>query len=178
MMRKAVGLRLPGARLVLVAGLLIAGLASGPAWAERLLRLEEVPLGEADPAKVQDYADSILMMNVYDTLTFAKPVGGVQPQLAESWESSEDGKTYTFTLEEANFHDGSPVTAEDVVFSLERMKALGMGFAHLFRDVSASAVDERTVAFQLAEPSAPFLATLVRLPILSQDAGTRRPSAR
>ena len=164
MMRKAVGLRL------LVAGLgLVAGLASGPAWAERVLRLEEVPLGESDPAKVQDYADSILMMNVYDTLTFAKPGGGVQPQLAESWESSEDGRTYTFKLKEASFHDGSPVTADDVVFSLERMNALGMGFAHLFRDVSASAVDERTVAFQLAEPSAPFLATLVRLPIMNKD---------
>ncbi|MCP1740184.1 ABC-type transport system substrate-binding protein [Bradyrhizobium japonicum] len=48
------------------------------------------------------------------------------PELAESWEASEDGKTYIFHLrKDATFHDGSPVTAKDVKWSFDRAIAAG-----------------------------------------------------
>ena len=53
-------------------GAAAVGSFSAPAFAERVLRLDESPVGEIDPAKASDYADSILMFNVYDTLVMAE----------------------------------------------------------------------------------------------------------
>lgn len=134
-----------------------------------VLRLDEVAVGELDPGKASDYADSILMFNVYDTLVLPKQGGpGHVPHLAESWES--DGNSYTFKLRsDVKFQSGNALTAEDVVFSLDRMKALGAGLSYLFASVeSAEAVDENTVKFNLSEPYAPFVASLVRLPIVDK----------
>jgi len=144
-------------------------------WAfaqERVLRLDEVAVGELDPAKATDYADSMLMFNVYDTLVYPDPKEGVRPHLAERWSVSPDGKVYTFTLRKGvKFHDGSEVTAEDVVFSLERMQALGQGYSYLFKGwvSSAKALGKYSVEFTLSKPYAPFLASLVRLPIVNKD---------
>ena len=120
----------------------IAAIAASPAAAETVLRLDEVAVGELDPAKATDYADSILMFNVYDTLVLSKQGGaGVVPHLAESWET--DGKTYTFKLRtDVKFQSGNPLTADDVVFSLDRMKKIGQGLSYLFANVEkAEAVD-------------------------------------
>ena len=139
-----------------------------PALAERVLRLDEVAVGELDPAKATDFADSMLMFNVYDTLVLANQGGpGIQPHLAESW--TIDGNSYTFTLrDDVTFHSGNPVAAADVVFSFDRMVALGQGFSYLFsqRVASVEAVDDRTVVFTLTDTYAPFLASLTRLPIV------------
>jgi len=142
-----------------------------PALAQTTLRLDEVAVGELDPGKASDYADSILMFNVYDTLVLPNQGGpGMAPHLAESW--TVEGSTYTFTLRDGvTFTSGNPLTAEDVVFSLERTKALGAGLSFLFGIVeSAEAVDARTVRFTLSEPYAPFIASLVRLPIIDKAA--------
>lgn len=151
---------------------LAASMLAAPmtASAGGVLRLDEVAVGELDPAKASDYADSILMFNVYDTLVLPKQGGpGHEPHLAASWEGS--GKSYTFTLrDDVTFQSGNPLTADDVVFSVERMKALGQGLSYLFADVeSAEAVDERTVRFTLNQPYAPFVASLVRLPIVDKQ---------
>ena len=53
----------------------------------------------------------------YDPVAPTKIIG----DLAESWETSADGLTYTFKLRDANWHDGQPVTADDIVFSLDRI---------------------------------------------------------
>lgn len=140
------------------------------AQAGGVLRLDEVAVGELDPGKASDYADSILMFNVYDTLVIPNQGGpGHQPHLAESWEN--DGDSFTFRLrEDVTFNSGNPMTAEDVVFSLERMKTLGQGLSYLFGDVEgAEALDEHTVRFYLARPYAPFIAALVRLPIIDKQ---------
>lgn len=155
------------------AGLLaVASLVSSviPANAESVLRLNEVAVGELDPAKASDYADSILMFNVYDTLVLPKQGGpGYVPHLAESWQS--DGSTYTFTLRsDVMFQSGNTLSAQDVVFSFDRMKALGAGLSFLFGDVEkVEAVDARTVKFTLSAPYAPFVASLVRLPIIDRQ---------
>lgn len=141
-----------------------------PSSAQTVLRLDEVPVGELDPAKASDYADSLLMFNVYDTLVIPKQgAPGHDGLLAESWEV--DGNSYVFKLRDGvKFQSGNPLTAEDVVYSLDRMKALGAGLSYLFENVeSAEAVDDLTVRFNLSQPYAPFVAALVRLPIVDKQ---------
>ena len=68
--------------------------------------------------------DSVLYANVFEGLTRFMADGSVVPGLAESWEISDDGLTYTFKLREGvTFHDGSAMDAEDVKFSLDRINA-------------------------------------------------------
>ena len=153
----------------LVVGLLTLFALLGHAGAETVLRLDEVAVGELDPAKASDYADSILMFNIYDTLVLPVQGGpGHVGHLAESW--AADGNTYTFKLRnDVKFQSGNPMRAEDVVFSLERMKALESGLSYLFADVqSTTAVDDTTVSFTLSTTYAPFVASLVRLPIVDK----------
>ncbi|MEZ5667178.1 MAG: ABC transporter substrate-binding protein [Alphaproteobacteria bacterium] len=150
-----------------VAGALLAA-APLAATAQTVLRLDESPAGELDPAKATDYADSILMFNVYDTLVIPNQgAPGMQPHLAESW--TVDGDVYTFALRDGvTFHSGNPLTAADVVYSYERMMALGQGLSYLFADRVASVVagDDHSVVITLSGPYGPFLPTLVRLPIV------------
>lgn len=154
---------------MLAGALLATASISHGAAAETVLRLDEVPVGELDPAKASDYADSILMFNVYDTLVIPKQgQPGFEPFLAAGWET--DGKTYTFKLRtDVKFQSGNPVTAEDVVFSFDRMMAVGQGLSYLFANVEkAEAVDPATVKFTLKEVYAPFVSALSRLPIVDK----------
>nr|WP_202526099.1 ABC transporter substrate-binding protein [Sneathiella litorea] len=77
-----------------------------------------------DPAESFEFAGSDVIRNVYGRLVNFDPLNlekGYEPDLAESWTVSEDGKTITFTMREGvKFHSGNPVTAEDVEFSLRR----------------------------------------------------------
>ncbi|MFC3849259.1 ABC transporter substrate-binding protein [Corynebacterium hansenii] len=67
-------------------------------------------------------SDFLIMSLVYDALTVPNRDENVAPRLARSWEQSPDGRTWTFTIADgATFHDGTPVTAEDVVWSLRRI---------------------------------------------------------
>lgn len=81
-----------------------------------------------DPAESFEFAGSDVSRNVYGKLVNFDPLDlgkGYQPDLAESWEVSEDGKTITFTMREGvKFHSGNPVTAEDAEFSLRRAVTL------------------------------------------------------
>jgi peptide/nickel transport system substrate-binding protein len=83
------------------------------------------------------------------------------PALAESWEISGDGLTYIFNLHDGvTFHDGTEMTAEDVVFSLERARAEGSTNAQktLFEGIeSVEAVDDTTVRVTLSDPDGAFL---------------------
>jgi peptide/nickel transport system substrate-binding protein len=157
-------------KLPLAAVLLAAtAFTSTTAAAQTVLRLDEVAVGELDPGKATDYADSILMFNVYDTLVLPVQGGpGYAPHLAESWEA--DGTDFVFKLrEDVTFQSGNPLTAEDVVFSFDRMKGLGQGLSFIFKNVeSAEAVDEHTVRFNLNKAYSPFIASLVRLPIVDK----------
>ena len=114
-----------------------------------------------DPPVPSDNPSIWTMLNVYDQLTRVAPGSqDVEPGLAESWESSEDGLTWTFNLREAALPDGTPLTASDVVFSLERTfesPAWGFLFAS-FESVAAE--DDRTVTIQLEQTWAPMLADL------------------
>jgi peptide/nickel transport system substrate-binding protein len=99
------------------------------------------------------------------TLTYAGLMGlsgdgGLIPVLAQSYEISPDGKTYTFTLRpDAKFSDGSAVTAGDVVFTVEKAQdpAIKSPEYANWSGVRAEEVDTHTVRFTLAKPYAPFI---------------------
>jgi peptide/nickel transport system substrate-binding protein len=80
-----------------------------------------------DPAESFEFSGQDALLNVYDRLIQITPAGNFQlePGLAESWSVSDDGKTYTFKMKEGiTFHSGNPVTAEDAVWSLQRVVKL------------------------------------------------------
>ena len=86
--------------------------------------------------------------------------------LAQSWEVNEDGTEYTFRIHEANWHDGMPVTAEDVVFSLDRIVEPGeirnrtAALKDFYKHGTATVVDDKTVKVPLIFPAATFLTTI------------------
>ncbi|WP_367714400.1 ABC transporter substrate-binding protein (plasmid) [Nitratireductor sp. GISD-1A_MAKvit] len=124
-----------------------------------------------DPHAVTAVNDFRILMNVYDGLTRYRD-GTLEPEpaLAESWEISEDGLTYTFKLREGvTFHDGTPLNAEAVKFNFDRMLKEDHPYhdtgpfplAFYFSAVDeVTAVDDLTVEFKLKEPFAPFLSNL------------------
>lgn len=103
----------------------------------------------------------------FDTLLWEDSTGEPIPWLATDWEVSDDGLEWTFTLhEDATWHDGEPVTADDVAFTHTYMtegagaEVAGFAARGLSLATSAEAVDERTVVFTLESPTATFLEDL------------------
>ena len=139
---------------------------------KRVLRITFSWPNRIDPAVGNDYVGSTSLANLYDSLIFPNAQGGVDPWLAESWDVSDDGSTYTFHLRQGvKFHDGSDLKASDVVYSFNRLKTIGEGYAYLVvtPDVeSVKAVDDATVEIKLTKPSALFLPSLVRLYVASE----------
>ncbi len=105
--------------------------------------------------------DQVLYSNVFEGLTKFGPSGEILPSLAESWEVSDDGTVYTFHLQDGvTFHDGSEMTADDVVFTLERARGGDSTNAQkaLFAGIEkVEAVDPQTVRVTLSEPDGSFL---------------------
>jgi peptide/nickel transport system substrate-binding protein len=125
-----------------------------------------------DPAVGSDFSSTSSLCNLYDTLVFPNTEGGVDPHLAESWETSADGLTWTFHLKQGvKFHNGSELTASDVAFSMNRLLEIGEGLAYVFLGTveSTTAVDDYTVEFTLAQPSGIFLISLVRLYVADEE---------
>lgn len=127
-------------------GSLVEGVVGSPRFVNPLLALSD--------------ADRDVTALTYAGLMGVGEDGELIPVLAESYEISEDGTVYTFTLrEKLEFSDGSPLTAEDVVFTV--LKAQDPGLKSPLRanwdGVVAEALDARTVRFTLAKPYAPFL---------------------
>ncbi len=121
--------------------------------------------GTVDPAKGTDYTQVMAMVNLYDPLVFPDGEGVMQPHIAEDWTISEDGLEYVFELrDDITFHSGNQLTAEDVVFSVERMLGIGEGYSSLVGAVldadNVVAEDDYTVSMTLEEPHAPFLSVL------------------
>ena len=63
----------------------------------------------------------VLLNNVYEGLIRMEDSGKIAPALASSFVQSKDGLSWTFTLRKANFHDGTPVTTRDVLWSYNRL---------------------------------------------------------
>lgn len=125
-----------------------------------------------DPAIGENYSINAALRSLYDPLFL--PVGAeIVPHLVESYEVSDDATVWTFKLvETATFNDdGSPVNAEAVVYSFDRLLTLEgpptYRWAGIAEVGSAVAVDEFTVEFTLNTAFAPFLGTLTQLYIVN-----------
>src|SRR5437899_10386 len=106
-----------------------------------------------DPAETPGIITPFMVMYaLHDAMMKPMPGQALAPSLAESWSASEDGLSYDFVLrKDAKFHNGDPVTAEDVKFSFERYK----GTSHDLLKARVAAVetpDPRHVRFRLKEP--------------------------
>ena len=107
--------------------------------------------------------DQILIDNVYEGLVSRGENGAVVPKIAKEYELSDDGLLYTFELNEGiTFHNGSALTIEDVLWSLNTVwKDEAVRGHGEFGDVTAiEAEGDRTLRITLAEPNADFLWTL------------------
>jgi len=104
--------------------------------------------------------DNDLVSLIYSGLMRKDPQGGLIPDLAQKYEVSKDGLNYVFTLKEKNFfHDGKPVTADDIIFTIEKIKdpIVKSPKKVNWDGVSVSKIDENTIKFTLKQPYASFL---------------------
>ena len=128
---------------------------------EVVIGAEEL-IDSLDPGR--GFVTSVVFRATYDTLvTFPDDgVGDVVPRLASGWQVSDDGLSYTFTLRDnVKFDNGDPLTADDVVFSIQRLRNLQGNPSFLAEPVSdVIAIDERTVRIGLNEPTPDFLIML------------------
>lgn len=113
-----------------------------------------------NPLLAASDADRDLTALVYAGLMKATPEGTLVPDLAEHYEISEDNRSYLFWIKpNAVFHDGSPVTADDIIFTIQRAQDPLIKSVRRanWEGVTAEKVDERSVRFTLKRQYAPFL---------------------
>jgi peptide/nickel transport system substrate-binding protein len=111
--------------------------------------------------------DQELNSLIFDGLTQYGAEGLLEPALAQSWSVSEDGLTVTFVLrDDVLWHDGEPVTADDVLFTYGLLQAEDFpgdtAVRNLWQSVEMQKVDERSVSFTLPERYAPFMEETTR----------------
>ena len=135
-------------RAIALAALLVAGLFATPAAASPEGQLTwgvHITLTPKyfDPGEMESLITPFMVMYaVHDGMAKAMPDNRFTPSLAESWKVSPDGRVYDFTLRKGTkFHNGDPVTAEDVKFSFER-----------YRGASAKNLKDRVAAVETPDP--------------------------
>lgn len=106
-------------------------------------------------------SDRIPLLHVQEMLVTIDEKMNIIPLLAEKWETSEDGKSVTFTLRKGvPFHNGKEMKAEDVKYSIERFMQVAARKGEFSMVDAIEAKDDYTVVFQLKQPSGVFLASL------------------
>lgn len=151
---------------------------------------EPVKGGEITIGIAQDLDDSLdphqtvaagtreVLFNIFEGLVKPNSDGEMIPAVAEKYTLSEDGTTYTFTLREGvKFHNGQTVTAEDVVYSINRCAAVPEGqekpLVAAFSAVkSVEALDEKTVAVTIAQRDLEFISYMTAA-IIPADYGNQ-----
>ncbi|MGB2909768.1 MAG: peptide ABC transporter substrate-binding protein [Anaerolineales bacterium] len=132
---------------------------TGGAYTEALIG----SLGRLNPLlDAANPADRAVDRLLYSSLIRFDSRGSAQGDLAESWGISQDGTVYNFSLRnEAVWHDGVPVTSEDVIFTIELMRdenlPLPPDLQEFLSQIEVGALNEKTLQFRLPESFAPFL---------------------
>lgn len=142
-----------------------AMLASGLAGAQTITAVMQSPLRVMDPVMSSAAITNTHGYMIYDTLLGLDATHKVQPQMAEKWEVSPDGKTYTFTLRDGlKWHDGAPVRAEDCVASIKRWAEQDlMGQALMPLVAGMKVIDDKAFQIVLAEPTDLVLNALAKI---------------
>ena len=111
-----------------------------------------------DPFRVNDTLTMSILSNVYEPLVRMTTDSEIVPALASKWTVSDDGLEYTFTIHtDATFHNGDPITAEDVKYSLEMAKESAYTSPYMGVIDTVEVVDDETVKVTLQYAYAPFL---------------------
>ncbi len=136
--------------------------AAGPQGALRVAM--DIPV-QLDPAFASSDAEIAILNAVYDYLIDVDENNRLQPRLAQTAQVAPDGLSYTFELHpDARFHDGSPVTAADVIYTFDRLRdpEAGLPTSDLYSNIAAifapgdvDPAQSKTVVFQLTQPD-PF----------------------
>jgi peptide/nickel transport system substrate-binding protein len=126
-----------------------------------VLRVGLQPLVQTDPALISSDPEVFAANHIYDYLVDVTPENTIAPRLATEWQVSEDGLTYVLQLAEGvTFHDGSPLSANDVVWTFDRLRNPDSGFptASLYGNIaSIEATGDLEVTFTLSESNPFFL---------------------
>ena len=111
-----------------------------------------------DPAETQGIITPFMVLYaLHDAVAKPMPEGNPSPSLAESWSAGEDGLSYEFVLrKDTKFHNGDPVTADDVKLSFERYRGAAHGLLKE-RVASVEAPDPQRVVFKLKNPWPDFI---------------------
>ena len=145
------------------AGALLAGAERAAAAPKRtvVLRIGEVGKGAADtlnPHKQSTSMDGMRITSLYDKLFVNDSDYNPQPWLVKEFSGSKDSKTWTFRIRDAEFQDGSKVTADDVKFTVEQILDPAVGaranalFVNFMKGATMTVVDPVTIRFNLAQP--------------------------
>ena len=128
-----------------------------------------------DPAKMTGLPEGTIANAIFEGLTRYDKDGKIAPGMAESWEVSDDGKTYTFHLRDAKWSDGTPVTANDFKYAWLRALSPELASEYAYQlyyikgaeaynsgkgkaeDVAITVVDDKTLKVELTEPAPQFL---------------------
>lgn len=128
---------------------------------------------EMDPHRLTANIDRQIQRSVFSGLTRWDLNMDPQPDLAASWEVSDDALTWTFTLrEDVMFHNGRGMVADDVKFSIDRIKEIGAGgkYASYIADIeSVEVVDDYTVQLNMLYPSGVLLNNLQVATVVPQE---------
>lgn len=129
--------------------------------------------GTLDPAEQVDYTQGMAAQNLYDEF-ITVDADSLQPtaNIAEEWDVEDGGQTWVFTIrDDVTFTDGTPMTAKDVRYSMERMLEMEAGYSSLFlsylnpEDVTVR--DEQTVEFAFNRTYGPALSMMVQFYIVN-----------
>lgn len=139
------------------------------------LRVAMQPIVNTDPIAISSDSEVLVANHVYDYLVDIDHLSNPIPRLASSWDISDDGLVYKFTLAEGVvWHDGSPFSAEDVVWTFNRLRQTeGTPTFDLYSNIAdIQATGEMEVTFTLAKPNPFFLYDLSDNHALILKAGT------
>lgn len=129
--------------------------------AEGVFRVAMQPIVRTDPALISSDSEVLVANHVYDYLVDIDAQSNPVPRLATDWQISDDGLTYVFTLAEGvTWHDGEPFSAEDVVWTFNRLRDPDSDFAtvDLYSNIeSVEATGDLEVTFTLQEANPFFL---------------------
>ena len=137
------------------------------------LRIAWLTPAQLDPRSVSGMSEVAVLNALYDYLFETDAKSNLVPCLASSWERSEDGLRYTLRLvEDASFHDGSPFTAHDVVWTIQWQLDADGTIADVLEGIkSVAAADDHTVIFEITAADPDFLYRLTEYKIVMLKAG-------
>jgi peptide/nickel transport system substrate-binding protein len=155
-----------------LAGLVVAGALAGPADAENILRFVGFSGGALtlDPHSYYDTPNRVAIEQVYEALLDVDSYLKIVPQLALAWQPLDE-TTWEFELRpNVRFHDGTPLTAEDVVFSIGRARYRTSDLSHLVNNIAElEMIDDHTVRVTTAGPDPLLWLKLSHVAIMSKD---------